>query len=322
MSAFDTCTRTASSRPLDAAKRVNYRFGLVLGADEFWQQDAYTREAEWLATRALLGYGTIAGLKVEVTPPPTDDPVVSVSAGLAVNPRGQFIPVPAAQCASLNTWLGRLENRRRIVAARSSPPVPPSPPAPTAAPVKLYLVLSYEECETDPTVVPGGPCRSQEDAVAASRIADHFTLSFELQSPAQSEDLLVRQFGRVLGSVQLVTAGPTASPEAAIGSRITSLSPFAADSGTAIKVRQVDIDNVLRRALHDWIVEMRPDYLTCTKDASTGPSSESGVLIAEVNFSLTPDWKVKAGSLGIDDTMRPLLVHTRALQEWLMKTTG
>jgi hypothetical protein len=319
VSTFSTMT-ARSSKPFDATKRVNYRFGLVLGADEFWQQDAYLREADWLAVRALHGYGTVSGLRIDLPAPGPDGPEVRVSAGVAVNPRGQFIHVSEMQCAKLNGWLGRVENRRKVAQFHSSPPVPSSP-SPPSGPIRLYVLLSHQECETDPVTIPGGPCRTQEDSVAASRLADNFSLSFQLQPPVQVEERVVREFGRLLDSVAITAAAPAAT-EAIVRARVQALSPTTPDSGAQMRFPPAQAVGLLRAALHTWVTEVRPRILTSAKSSATGPSSEGGVLLASLTFSLASDWRVQGNAVTLDESERPLLVHTRMLQEWLMVTMG
>ena len=101
------CTSTSLVQDaLDPFKRVNYTMGLVLGVDEFTQEQTYLLERDRLHNRALHGYGTVHGLQVTV-PPEAAEPMVMVTAGMAVDPQGQHICVPADQCARLNDWLAR-----------------------------------------------------------------------------------------------------------------------------------------------------------------------------------------------------------------------
>ena len=49
----------------DFRKRVNYTFGLVLGADEFIQEQSYFLAKHRRHNQWLHGYGTVDGLKVD-----------------------------------------------------------------------------------------------------------------------------------------------------------------------------------------------------------------------------------------------------------------
>src|SRR5215831_16417184 len=91
MSVFQTVT--PSMQNLDPLKRVNYTFGLVLGVDEFLQEQIYFMEKDHSQYRLAHGYGTVCGLQVQVSP------------GVAIIPQGQEIHVSRLMCAKLNDWL-------------------------------------------------------------------------------------------------------------------------------------------------------------------------------------------------------------------------
>ena len=64
MSEFTTACPDAAA--LDPLKRVCYSTGLVLGVDEFRQEQEYFLAKDRLHQRALHGYGTVCGLKVSI----------------------------------------------------------------------------------------------------------------------------------------------------------------------------------------------------------------------------------------------------------------
>ena len=78
---------------LSADLRVNYEFGLVLGVDEFKQEQLYFLDKDYLHNRALHGYGTVYGLKVEATRPADDtqDVLITVEPGLGIDQCGRPI---------------------------------------------------------------------------------------------------------------------------------------------------------------------------------------------------------------------------------------
>ena len=156
-----------STAGLDPRKRVNYQLGLVLGEDEFRQDQFHHRERDHHATRALHGYGTVSGLGVSY-----DDATgrLHVAPGLAVDPAGHLICVPVEYCASLSDWL-----RDHAESDEVSGGLPPSLP--------VYVVLCWTECETDDVPIPADSCLSAEDSRAASRIKDSFELRLLLDPP-------------------------------------------------------------------------------------------------------------------------------------------
>ena len=150
MSDFMPRAAATPTVPPDPTKHVKYNLGMVLGVDDFDQEFAYLiGRDQWLA-RDLLGYGTVSGLHV-FTEMDVQGPRAVVSAGVALNPLGQLIRVPTAQCAYLNDWLkldkSKQELRRRNVVSPST--------------LRLYVVLCYRECPTDNVPIPGEPCAAK-----------------------------------------------------------------------------------------------------------------------------------------------------------------
>src|ERR671933_1804673 len=97
MTTAEFTTATPASPVLDPHQRVNYSLGLVLGVDEFQQEQFFHLERGRQHSRLLHGYGTVCGLQVT-----TNGGQVLVGPGVAVDRRGRVIEVDAAQCADLN----------------------------------------------------------------------------------------------------------------------------------------------------------------------------------------------------------------------------
>ena len=87
--------------------RVFYQYGMVLGLDDFLQEQAHNLGLDFHHERALHGYGTVYGLAVTTSTPPDNpaDVTVTVSAGMAVDQWGREATVTCAQCARLGAWL-------------------------------------------------------------------------------------------------------------------------------------------------------------------------------------------------------------------------
>ncbi len=145
MSSFGPLTSQIDTVPPDPFKHVLFNNGMVIGADDFTQEFAYLAGHDHWHNRDLHGYGTVCGLSVRVTVG-ADGPQVEVSAGTAINPRGQMIRVPEAQCARLNAWLEAHEEE--LLQHVGSPP---------GGVVSLYVVLCYRECPLDLVPIPGEP---------------------------------------------------------------------------------------------------------------------------------------------------------------------
>ena len=156
-----------SSAVLDPRKRVNYQLGLVLGEDEFRQDQFHHRERDHHATRALHGYGTVCGLAVSYD---EGEGRLHVHPGLAVDPAGRLICVPVEYCASLPGWL-----REHAESDEVSGGLP--------ADLTVHLVLCWTECASDDVPVPADSCLSAEDSRAPSRLNDSFELRLVTEPP-------------------------------------------------------------------------------------------------------------------------------------------
>jgi hypothetical protein len=282
----DFTASACSGGALDPRKRVNYALGLVLGEDEFRQEQFYLRERDHRAVRALHGYGTLAGLAVAA-----DQGRVIVKPGLAVDQAGRFMCVPADQCADLGGWIAR--NRAAVLDRISG--------SPGSGDLELYVVLCYRECETDKVPLPSEPCQSDEEAMAASRITDGFELKLAFDPPAAGGELAGPGLAELLD--QIVHLDDTGSP------------PW---SPPAEPVALEDI----RELVSDWIVRLRPELAA---HPCLAPGDETCVLLARLDVEVdvledgTPSL---AGPPAVDDAERQLLLSTRLLQEWLMRLTA
>lgn len=319
----DFTTEIPTQGPLHPYTRVRYPMGLVLGPDEFTQEQLYLMERDRLHNRALHGYGTIYGLNVAVHDS-ADGPEVMVSPGLAVDPTGQTIRVPSAQCAKLPKWLTRYQ--KQVEARFGTPPHH----------VTLYVVLCYRECKTTMVPIRVGPCHSLEDSMAPSRIADDFALSLRLDPPAQVEEEVIRHFGALLGRIE-ITSEPgsfvtQADMEAYVRGLAAGSPPPASppESGASLRLHPDEACDILRSAFRVWATEVRPTLLaTESKAGMTEPDTSSVgflpaesvddacVLLGRLDFGVNASGEV-AGPVSINDDQRPVLLHTRLLQEWLL----
>jgi len=322
--------------PLDPTKHVNYNLGMVLGVDDFTQEFAYLSGRDQWITRDLLGYGTVCGLKVTIEAT-ANGPEVVVYPGVAINPQGQLIRVPAAQCALLNDWLSLPENQQRLNT------LPASPPSDVLA---LQVVLCYSECATDQVPIPGEPCRSEDDAIVNSRLADNFSLELRPSqnhphAPDQREEEALREFVALLRQVQVTNNLSQALSldqfENAIRSMGATLqgslqglpdSPISAppvflygSPPAPLHIPAGQVTDYLRVAFRIWVTDLRPQWQP--KGCGNIPD-EQCVLLADLFVPVTRN--VLAGNWLVDDTApiiideahRPYLIHLRMLQEWLL----
>jgi hypothetical protein len=331
MSTFQTAS--AVLQPLDPLKRVNYTFGLVLGVEEFQQEQTYFLSKDRSHNRILHGYGTAYGLGVSIDNGGTPNVEVRVACGMAVNPKGQEIHVPRTMCARLNDWLSQYQSALQEIYG---------PPPLT---LSMCVVLCYHECQTDEVPVPGEPCRTQEDAMAASHIADSFELKLCLDTdvlpvsppvslaslpsglclrPKQDEEEAVRAFRQLLNRLQVSTTAPLAgyltldqldALVLQLSSAATSTSPPS--SGPPLWVHPADVSDFVRRAYLVWVTQVRPALNASLPLGACCSPQENCVLLARLSFGIGMNWMV-LGDVTIDETDRPFLVQTRLLQEAIL----
>jgi hypothetical protein len=333
MSAFSKCAATTATGSCDPTKHVNYNLGMVLGVDDFNQEFSYLSGRDQWMVRDLIGYGTAAGLRV-TSELDVKGPRVVVAPGVAVSPCGQMIRVPAAQCAYLNDWL-KLDKTKQELAKRN---------VTSPSNLGVYSVLCYRDCPTDNVPIPGEPCRSEDDLMAASRLTDDFTLELRFDPPDQTEENAVRDFVLWLSQVEIsgtLPSTPMADFVKAIrdASQIVSSPPdfMFGSPPVSLVINTADVCRYFGTAYRIWVTELRPkwrpDLLSnwkgcCGDSESAEVPPEECLLLAEVDVPiLIPggggDWQVgDPAKIRIGEDNRPYLIHLRMLQEWLLCGAG
>jgi hypothetical protein len=335
MSTFVSPTSVLTAAEPDPTKHVLFQQGMVLGVDDFTQEFAYlSGRDQWLA-RDLLGYGTVAGLAVKKETDTNKGPRVLVEPGVALGPRGHLIRVPTAQCAYLNDWL-KLEKTKQELLNRSSPQT-------------VYVVLCYRDCATDNVPIPGEPCRSEDDLMKPSRLADDFELRLSFDPPSQHEDEAIREFVEWMRQVEISDAVFSSPPlEVFLKDIRTALQPLTSppmssspafpefDLGSpplTLQIRPEDACEYLTAAFRLWVTELRPKRLgpwrgcgaTIMETASA--AADDCVMLAAISFpfgtSLSGAIEVtNVDQIEINERHRPFLVHLRFLQEWVLCGRG
>jgi hypothetical protein len=341
---------------LDPTQHVNFAKGMVLGVDDFRQEFAYlSGRGQWLA-RDAIGYGTVSGLRVHVDDAGADGPRLHVSAGSALVPSGKHVCVGADQCAVINKWLAKPEGASivsQLLGVASPPSSPPlSPPGSTSGTISVFLTLCYDDCTTRPVPVPGEPCRSDDELMVDSRVADDFRLELRASAPAQVEEDSLRDFVRWLhANVQVVDTSPppagddaswlgalrpaaqawldaaAMSPPMSPPASFSTLGDYLVDlSPMNLSVGQDRMCEFLRTAFRFWVTELRPLWMArrchqpMVKDQDCILLARLELDVEFVGGSPTGAWVITGSPAAIlvDESMRPFLVHLRMLQEWVM----
>ena len=101
----DCCVSASADKALlNPNKPVNYTVGMVLGVDDFRQEQEHFEWKHRLSNLLLHGTGTVCGLRV--TTEEVDggaDVEVRIAPGYAVSPHGRWVWVEKALCAGSKT---------------------------------------------------------------------------------------------------------------------------------------------------------------------------------------------------------------------------
>jgi hypothetical protein len=336
----DFHTALADVHKLDPSKRVNYSFGLVLGVDEFLQEQTHLLEKHRRHNRMLHGFGTVCGLKVTV-PAGVTPPEIRVAGGLAVSPGGFDICVPNVMCARVNDWLAA--NAQQLRDRFGDPPQT----------IGVCVVLCYRECATDVVPVPGEPCRTDEEAMAASRLADSFELKLcipeDLSPPIESPPIGSPPFGsqshlclcpppsarktgeyelgQLLRRITIDAGGTPFSTATELEDAVKSILALEAGGMPSPPLGPLSIDPLVASEMlgliaRVWSTEVLPELVLRDHETWCGPACGKCVLLADLQIQVAANNTVAGGPAGItvDETRRPILLATSLMQEWLLST--
>jgi len=306
-------TASTDSGPLALNKRVHYAFGMVLGVDEFRQEQQHRAWKERLSNLLLHGYGTVCGLQVTANAFDTDVEI-RVAGGYALSPRGRWLWVDRDQCALLNRWL-------RANRAALSPPLGPGRQT-------LYVNLCYAECDVDLVPIAGQACASDDATRAASRTLESFRVEFAWEPPPQPGEDAVRLFGDLMAQVEIVPASsPPGSPPSderallleavrAIGQQASP--PLSPPAPGPYRLDEATACATIHEALAVWATEICPRL--------EKPTGEEGCILlacidlevdaaGELVFAVDTEGELLPGSVVVDNCVRPVLVSDRLKQE-------
>ena len=172
--------------PLEAApppERVNYATGVLLDAEDFRDEQTYHRGRLATALKHLVGFGTVAGLRV--TPPAADDAELelSVAPGLAIDRHGRLIEIQAPQCIRLARWFAAETTPRLRAAIHRTPRVS----VPVGVVVDVFL--SAATCARGKTpAFATGPFDAL-DAVVPSRLSESAYLELVARTEGEPDPI-------------------------------------------------------------------------------------------------------------------------------------
>lgn len=313
-----------STGALSPDMRINYAYGMVLGVDDFVQEQLHRLSHGWLHHRALHGFGTVSGLAVASTAAAgASDFTVSVSTGIAVDQRGREIVIRCDQCARIGAWLAAQEQADAGIISRHLGP---------SGELTVYVVVSYAECVDALVPIPGQPCSSSEQSSVPSRIRDAWDVDFRWDPPEMARWDSDRRLARLLASVDIVAGlDPSLSDETAIRAAVADLINRAADgpddlepeSNPSTPVWRLPAEEAaaaLDRILTEWVTRVRPHLTPGLADVPSDPATaDPAVLLAALTLVPANPFDPSAPSIVAcsqpDEEGRPYLLHTQLIQE-------
>ncbi|MFJ9561476.1 hypothetical protein ACIRQQ_15735 [Streptomyces fuscichromogenes] len=298
-------------------QRVNYSYGMVLGLDEFLQEQLYHQEKTYRHRRLLHGYGTSYGLKVTADPSPgtSRDYVVGVSRGSGIDQWGREFTVPEPQCLRLQDWLTAQEQAQPGIVDQHSN---------GSGAALIYVVARYAECPDALVPLPGQPCGTSEQTQVASRIRDSWTIELRWDPPQMPRWDSDRRLGRLLASVAVVEKPQGAFPdESALFAAVRALADVAPNGPgdidvfdnppVAYEIARWQAARIWDEVFAIWVSEVRPrlepDLIAPSE------SSDPAVLLGSLQINgLSPDVNTVYG-IQVEDADRPSVLNTQLIQE-------
>ncbi|MER5528004.1 hypothetical protein ABT075_26020 [Streptomyces sp. NPDC002677] len=306
-----------STGTLSPDLRVNYSYGMVLGLDEFVQEQLYHQEKTYRHRRLLHGYGTSYGLRVSVDPAPDNggDYVVAVSRGSGIDQWGREFTVPDSQCLRLQDWLTAQEQAHPGIVEEHTE---------GSGAATIYVVASYAECLDGLVPLPGRPCGTGEQTQVASRVRDSWTVELRWDPPEMPRWDSDRRLGRLLASVAVVEQPQGTFPdEDALLAAVRALADIAPNGpgdidefGTplvAYEIARWQAARIWDEIFAIWVSEVRPrlepDLITPSQ------SSDPAILLGALQmYGLSTDVN-SIYNMHVEVSGRPSLLNTQLIQE-------
>lgn len=153
--------------------RLRYFFGQRLGVLELTDEQAYVVGKQRFHNRHLHGAGVLCGLQGERYAPASQatTTLLKVSRGAAIDGCGREIVVGWDSCIDVAAWVRR---------HREGNPDLADPQQPSAQ--RVWVVLCYQECPSDPAPAPRDPCGCETTGCEHSRVREGFRLDLVTES--------------------------------------------------------------------------------------------------------------------------------------------
>jgi hypothetical protein len=289
----------------EATDRVFYALGVLLDAGDLLAEQTYHRGRLARALSYLHGSGTVAGLKVTHKPIAADvetDPPrgeIEVDAGLAVDPIGRLIEIPAKACIRVEKWYDSLDKTLLKDSLRADPH-----PA-VAHGIIADLFLRFRACDRGKTpAFVSGPFDAT-DAIAPSRIRDGYELALALRIEKPLPKVPDNDWSSLTPITDLNDAVAREARRAALRKAIFE----AWDGGRNRVIDALQKDQFIPQSLRWNAEKQEPD------------PDPAWVLLARVVIGTDNPGAgalpKRTGTVEVDNDIRPFSVTAGALVRWL-----
>ncbi|MEU9455117.1 hypothetical protein [Streptomyces sp. NPDC048277] len=321
MTVTEPCV-SLSTGTLSPDKRVNYSYGMVLGLDEFLQEQLYRQEKDYRHRRLLHGSGISYGLNVTAAPTADgNDQIVTVSPGAGIDQWGREFVVPDAQCVRIGSWLVAQEQASPGIVAEHTD---------GSGGVHMYVAASYASCLDDLVPVPGQPCGTSGQAQVASRIRDSWDIQLRWDRPAMPRWDSDRRLGRLLASVEVVANQPDGHLPgySELFDAVRALAdqapngPGDLDSSfsgmpVAYQIPAYNAFEVWEQVFDIWVTEVRPRLTPdlIAPPESSDPAIALGDLLMDLGNGPFDPANPTVGGTWVTLTGRPHVLNTQLIQQ-------
>ncbi len=315
----------------DPCQRVNYTLGMILGVDDFVQEQIFHSAHREAVARLGFGYGTMSGLQASLEP--TRSPVqLRVGTGMALAPSGRLIRLNLDQCCTISDWLtaNPILTFLRDNHLSEADWIRTRDGLGDGKWVKAWVALTYSEALCADVPIPGEACRTEDKLTAPSRIEDSWNLEITWNRPDQLEEDALRDFFRWVCQIP-VNQDATAPTESdlldeirrAAAIRLQTPGKVLDDPGFFLEGTPLGTDvykgQLFRSVLRLWVTELRNVWCAqyCWAPATTDADSLliCGIWIPLVGSSNTT-WTIDpTRNLELDQVHRPILLGLNAIQE-------
>ncbi len=285
----------ASFLPVNPYTSVSYHFGMLLGVDDFETEQGYHRGKQALHNAWLHREGVVWGLGVEAD---LDSGEIRVAPGLALDGAGNELHLELPACLDVGRWW--------VEARRGDPPFPSTGRAAGGVSIDVEVAARFRACLARPVPALSQDCEGADSETAYSRASeaiDIFLRPLGTPPPAPPYRRL-----RLLLGIDADPAAPDDAEDEVIAARA------AAADGPALVA-------AFRRFAALDELELTPAEDEEGRSSRLFPALEGEAIpLATIRgLELEPrgDGFALVGPGVTDQTVRPVLVPTAAIQELL-----